>query len=173
MGQTKGRHSYPKEAEAPGRLSRLLQLVAVAAIVTLVSASLAVADEVRNDVVAGGNDTITAGGSTTINYRVKNLNNNAGDTQNNCNPADGSPVTITLSVPANVTASTTQVTLSGCEPQSQPVTFSSSVAGNYAITCPTSPIQGWAPTRTWPISRCTSTPRLRRPTRLLRAFLPM
>ena len=130
----KGRHIYPKEpGQRRGRLTRLGQLIAVGAIVSMLSAGIATADEVRNDVVAGGNDTIAAGGSTTIQYRIKNININGGDTQNSCNPADSTPATITLSVPANVTASTTQFTLAACEPTSQAVTFSSNVPGNYAI----------------------------------------
>jgi hypothetical protein len=130
----KGRHIYPKEPrQRRGRLTRLGQLIAVGAIVSMLSAGIATADEVRNNVVSGGNDTITAGGSTTIQYRIKNINLNGGDTQNNCNPADTTPATITLSVPANVTASTTQFTLAGCEPTFQGVTFSSNLPGNYAI----------------------------------------
>jgi hypothetical protein len=41
-----------------------------------VPAVAALADIVRNDVVASGNGTIAAGGTTTVNYRIEN--NNAG-----------------------------------------------------------------------------------------------
>jgi hypothetical protein len=89
----------------------------------------AFADNVVNDVTVGGNDTFTAPGSTTINYKV---NANGGDGQSGCNASDGSPATVTLSVPANVTASTTSLTFSACN-VFQNVTFSSSTPGTYAI----------------------------------------
>ena len=44
--------------------------------------AVAFADTVEDDVVVGGNDTITAGGSTTINYKILNQNLRAGDTVN-------------------------------------------------------------------------------------------
>ena len=129
MRRTRGRHSHPKESK--GRLARALQLIAVGAIVSLLSAGVASADNVINDVLAGGNDTITAGGSTTINYKVNPAA--AGDPQSGCNASDGTPVTITLSVPAAVSASTTSFQLSDCTPESFPITFSSNTAGNYPI----------------------------------------
>src|SRR5829696_655303 len=93
--------------------------------------AIALADNVVNDVVAGGNDTITVGGSTTITYKIAPAA--AGDPQAGCNASDGSPATVNLSVPAGVTASQTSFTFTDCAPQSQSVTFSSNTAGNYPI----------------------------------------
>jgi hypothetical protein len=91
---------------------------------------VAFADNVVNDVdVAAGEDTITAGGTTTIGYKV---NGTGGDGQVGCNASDGSPATVTLSVPANVTASATTLTFTACNAFQQ-VTFGSSVAGDYNI----------------------------------------
>src|SRR5829696_8682219 len=61
----------------------------------------AFADVVNNDVVVGGNDTITAGGSTTINYKVVGT---GGDGQAGCNPADTTPATVNINKPAAVTS---------------------------------------------------------------------
>jgi hypothetical protein len=91
----------------------------------------AFADNVVNDVVAGGNDTIASGGTTTIAYKINAAM--AGDTQPGCNPADGSSATVTLSVPALVTASQTSLVFSACTPSSISVTFGSSTPGDYAI----------------------------------------
>jgi len=137
MRRTRDRHSLPKQNR--GHLTRTLQVAAIAAIISLLSAGIALADIVQNNVVVGGNDTITAGGSTTVSYSVQNTNsNNSGDPQNSCNPADGSPVMITLSVPDDVTASTESFALNACEPTKQDVLFSSSKAGTYSIEVATS-----------------------------------
>ena len=93
--------------------------------------AIALADNVVNDVVAGGNDTITAGGSTTITYKIAPAA--AGDPQAGCNASDGSPATVNLSVPAGVTASQTSFTFTDCAPQAKSVAFSSNTAGNYPI----------------------------------------
>jgi hypothetical protein len=115
-------------------VGRAFQAIALAVVVVLLGAGMALADIVQNNVVVGGNDTITAGGSTTVQYRIQNTNSNqSSDPQNSCNPADGSPVTITLSVPDDVTASTESFALNGCEPTKQDVLFSSSKAGTYSI----------------------------------------
>jgi len=91
----------------------------------------ALADEVRNDVVVNGNDTITAGGSTTIKYKINP--GSAVDTQAGCNVSDGSPATVHLGVPAKVTASAASLTFNKCN-EEQAVTFSSNVAGSYPIS---------------------------------------
>jgi hypothetical protein len=88
------------------------------------------ADNVVDNVTVGGTDTITAGGSTIVSYKI---NANGGDGQTGCNASDGSPATVTLSIPAGVTASTLSLTFSACN-VFQPVTFSATTAGNYAIT---------------------------------------
>lgn len=90
----------------------------------------AFADNVQNDVVVGGNDTIYSGGSTTINYRITANN---GDGQTGCNAADSTPATLTINSPASVSKSTSSLTFTGCG-TNKPVTLSSSVPGNYVIT---------------------------------------
>jgi hypothetical protein len=92
--------------------------------------AIAFADNVQNDVTAGGNDTITTASSTTINYRITANN---GDGQTGCNAADSSPATVTINKPAAVTASATSLSFSSCG-TNKPVTFSSSTAGDYNIT---------------------------------------
>ena len=111
------------------RLSLLFMMCAM----MLAIPAVAYADYVVDDVVAGGNDTITAGGSTTINYRILNQNTKAGDPQNSCNVSDGTKATVTLNVPADVTASKTSLTFSACDTP-QAVQFSSSKAGDHSIT---------------------------------------
>jgi hypothetical protein len=93
-------------------------------------AAIALADNVQNDVVVGGNDTIVAGGSTTINYRITA---NSGDGQTGCNAADTSPATVTIQAPAGVIATPGSRTFTSCG-STQGVSFSSSTAGNYPIT---------------------------------------
>jgi hypothetical protein len=118
-----------------GRRWRAASAVVGAVALTLATAGIAFADNVVNDVTVGGTDTIAAGGSTTINYKIAPAA--ASDPQSGCNADDGSPVTITLSVPAGVTASATSFTLSGCAPTSKAVTFSSSSTGDHAINVST------------------------------------
>jgi hypothetical protein len=89
----------------------------------------ALADNVVNNVTVGGNDTFTAPGSTIVAYEI---NANSGDGHGGCNASDGSPATVTLSVPAGVTASTTSLSFSTCG-DFQNVTFSSSQSGTYDI----------------------------------------
>jgi hypothetical protein len=98
----------------------------------LLTATVALGDQVRNNVVAGGTDTITVGGSTTIEYRIT-VEGAGIDGQGGCNASDSSPATVTLSVPAEVTASTTTFTFTGCQPAFQSVTFGSSIPGDYPI----------------------------------------
>jgi hypothetical protein len=90
----------------------------------------AFADNVQNDVVAGGNDTITAGGKTTINYQIHSTN---GDDQRGCNAADGTSAKVTINAPSDVSASPSSLTFSACE-TGKPVEFSTSKVGNYEIT---------------------------------------
>jgi hypothetical protein len=112
---------------------RLVVLVAVTALAALSAVAVALADNVQNDVSAVvGNDTITAGGSTTINYRITANN---GDGQTGCNAADGSSAKVTINAPAGVTASPSSLTFTACGiTNSQAVVFSSSTPGDYPIT---------------------------------------
>jgi hypothetical protein len=99
--------------------------------------AVALADNVVNDVVAGGNDTITAGGSTTINYRIVQQPVGA-DGQAGCNAADTSPATVTINAPAAVTATPGSLIFTACQSgstsNSQAVVFSSNTSGDYPIT---------------------------------------
>ena len=104
--------------------------LSLAMIVAMLITSMALADNVQNDVVAGGNDTIIAGSSTVINYRIAANN---GDGQTGCNAADTSAATVTINVPAGVTAAPGLLTFTSCG-STQAVTFSSNTPGNYAIT---------------------------------------
>jgi hypothetical protein len=99
--------------------------------------AVALADNIVNDVVVGGNDTITAGGSTTINYRIVQQPAGA-DGQAGCNAADGSAANVTINTPAGVTATPGSLTFNACQSgpttNSQAVVFSSNTPGDYNIT---------------------------------------
>src|SRR5215207_3006329 len=73
---------------------RCIALLALVGMFSLLLAPLAGAENIVNNISVGGNDTITAGGSTSVNYRVTGPGNNG------CDTADGTKLTITLSVPA-------------------------------------------------------------------------
>ncbi len=120
------------------RLNGKRRIALVGASLTLGALSLtaiALADNFQNDVTAGGNDTISAGGSTTINY---NIAANNGDGQTGCNAADGSAAHVTINAPAGVTATPSSLTFSLCKSgaitNAQGVQFSSNVAGDYPIS---------------------------------------
>jgi hypothetical protein len=95
--------------------------------------AIALADNVKNDVVAGGNDTIVTGGSTTINYEIQQTGSGG---LGGCDATTASPVTVNINAPAGVTASKSSLKFTSCgAPQS--VAFSSNTAGNYPITVST------------------------------------
>jgi hypothetical protein len=110
--------------------SKISLLFMTCALLIAIPAVAALADNVQNDVVAGGNDTITAGGSTTVNYKIAANN---GDGQTGCNAADASPATVTINAPAGVTATPGSLSFTSCGTD-KPVVFSSSTAGDYDIT---------------------------------------
>ena len=95
--------------------------------------AIALADNVKNDVVAGGNDTIVTGGSTTINYEIQQTGSGG---LGGCDATTASPVTVNINAPANVTASPSSLSFSSCGTQKS-VAFSSNTAGNYDITVST------------------------------------
>jgi hypothetical protein len=103
---------------------------ALATAAVMVWATAALADNVQNDVGAGGNGTITAGGSTTINYRITA---NSGDGQAGCNAADSTPATVTINAPSGVTATPGSLTFTSCSTD-QAVVFSSSSVGDHEVT---------------------------------------
>src|SRR5688572_22300158 len=104
--------------------------LSLALIMSMFFTSVGLADNVVNNVTVGGTDTFTAPGSTTVGYRINQAA--AGDPQSGCNVSDGTPATVTLSVPAGVTASATSLIFTACN-ATQNVNFSSSTPGNYAI----------------------------------------
>jgi len=107
-----------------------VKLLVIAFAVVLAIPAIALADNVQNDVTAGGNDTITTATSTTINYRITANN---GDGQTGCNAADTSAATLNINAPSGVTATPTSRTFTSCG-TNQSVQFSSSTAGDYTIT---------------------------------------
>jgi hypothetical protein len=102
----------------------------LAAAVVLGIGGVAHADNLVNDVVIDGNDTITTGGSTTVRYKI---NATGGDGQNGCNASDSTPAFVTLSVPAGVTASRLLLAFNACN-VFQDVIFSSSKVGSHEIS---------------------------------------
>jgi hypothetical protein len=109
---------------------KIANALSLALIVAMLLTSVALADNVQNDVTAGGNDTITTGGSTTINYRITANN---GDGQTGCNAADSSAATVTINAPAEVTAAPGSLSFTACD-VNKPVVFTASTAGDYEIT---------------------------------------
>lgn len=119
----------PTQIKRRGRLGLILGCLFAA--VTLVS--VAYADNIKDDAVASGKDTFTAGGSSPVRFWIQ--------AQQLCDASDGSAATVTINVPAEVTASPSSLTFSQCNTSSegnpnntQSVTFSSSTPGDYGIT---------------------------------------
>lgn len=107
---------------------RRWSFVSTLTVVLLTLATVALADNVKNDVVGGGgqNREVEIDEETTVNYLVQ-------DTGGSCDPADGSPLSLAINAAAAVTKSVASLTFTSCD-VSQPVTFSSSTPGNYAVT---------------------------------------
>src|SRR5215217_7919990 len=116
--------------------------MSLAVVLAMLLTSFALAENVKTDVVASGNGTITAGGSTTINYWIQDTGSDG------CQASDGSPVTLTISAPGSVTVDTDAATLGnqntltfaacntsneGSPNNTKAVVFSSSTAGSYSI----------------------------------------
>ncbi|NPV67598.1 MAG: hypothetical protein HPY64_10675 [Anaerolineae bacterium] len=112
------------------RLNRFWLPLMALAIVAVLTASVVLADNVQNDVVAGGNDTFTLGSSTSVNYKITA---NSGDGQAGCNAADTSPATVTINIPPGVTATPGSLTFTSCG-NWQSVVFTASAVGDYSIT---------------------------------------
>ena len=113
--------------------------LSLALILAMLFTSVGVADNLRDDVVVGGNDTITAGGSTTIKYWIQSTGSGTGP--GGCDAADGSSATVTINAPSGVSATPSSLTFSACNTSNeanpnntQSVVFSSSTAGNYSIS---------------------------------------
>ena len=105
--------------------------LSLALIVAMLFTSVALADNVVNDVTIGGTDTFTLPGSTTIGYKV---NANGGDGQSGCNASDGTPVSVTINTPPGVTATPSALSFNYCGNPFKNVTFTASTSGNYVIT---------------------------------------
>ncbi len=113
------------------RMSRVMPLLVI---FVLLMSSVAVADNVQNDVVVGDTDTITPGGSTTVHYHIS-ATGQGNDGQSGCNAADGSAATVTINAPAGVTATPSSLVFTACGTAAkQSVLFSSSAVGNHLIT---------------------------------------
>jgi hypothetical protein len=112
-------------------------LASSVALLMLVGITSALADNVKNDVATGGgvgqNRTVEVGETTTINYFVQ-------ATGGTCDPADGTPLSLTINAPAVVTKTSSSLTFTSCTASgstttnTQAVTFSSSTPGDYEIT---------------------------------------
>jgi hypothetical protein len=116
------------------------KLAATLAAVPLLLASsigVAFADTVENDIDAVGDSTIAAGQSTDIGYKVM-VEGTGLDGQGGCNASDGTPLTITLSVPTDVTVTGTtllpnnSLRFSSCNAL-QTLSFSATKPGDYPI----------------------------------------
>jgi hypothetical protein len=95
--------------------------------------AIALADNVKNDVVAGGNDTTTVGTPTTVKYEIQQTGSGS---LGGCDATVASPVTVNINAPAGVTASPSSLSFSSCGTQ-KAVAFSSNTAGDYDITVST------------------------------------
>jgi hypothetical protein len=113
-------------------LSRRKLSFSLSLALALVVVGLVYADNVLIEVVSGGNDTLTLGGSTTINYRIQQIPN---DPQGAplCYASDGSSAKVTINTPSGVSASPNPLTFNTCG-INLPTTFTASAAGNYPIT---------------------------------------
>jgi Thrombospondin type 3 repeat/PKD domain len=109
----------------------IVSSIVVLALIT--AGSFALADNLQNDVTAGGNDTITVGGSTTITYRLIGNSAPSGDISG-CNATIADPATVTISAPAAVTKSVSSFQFTACNnPGAQSVTYGSSTPGDYFV----------------------------------------
>ena len=100
------------------------------ALIVAASGGVALADNVVNDVTTGGTDTIAAGDSTTVKYKIVST---GGDGQAGCNASDGTAATATIAYPADVSATPDVLTFTACNAQLS-VAFTSNTPGDYTIT---------------------------------------
>ncbi len=97
----------------------------------LLTAPLAIADQVWNDVTATSPKlTIDAGQSTNLGFYIKGV---ANDGEPGCNAIPSSPANVTFNVPAGVTASPKWLIFTQCH-STKTVSFTSSTPGSYKIT---------------------------------------
>jgi hypothetical protein len=114
--------------------TKLFNALSLAVIMAMLFTSLALADNINNDITVSVTDTIVQNGNTKVGYKVVGT---GGDGQAGCNASDGSSLTLTISFSNKVIASglsaENKLTFSACN-IFQYVTFTSSEAGNYPIT---------------------------------------
>jgi hypothetical protein len=122
------------------RSPRFKSVAGVAAALTLLTATVALADNVQNDVTGPGVVTVDVGEVATVGFRVQASGGDTGDVaSDNCNP-ERSAVTITfVSAPAGViidngeSPSSNTLTFETCGSY-QDLDFSSDTEGTYEIT---------------------------------------
>lgn len=132
------RHVRPTPHRSVAR--RALASIAVLALAGLGLAGPAVADTLTNDVVVGGSDTLTVGGSTQVTYTIQATSD---DGRNNCNVNNGNQGTLVVSAPAAVTWSPASPRFEGCGAAGAvTVTFSSTVVGTYPVTVSMAAVRG-------------------------------
>src|SRR6478735_9475459 len=112
------------------RVRRALTLIVTATLVVLAVPMAAHADSIQNFVGSSGSNTITAGGTTSIGYRIQTTGN---DPQDGCNAEDGTPATLTVNAPAGVTVTPGSRVYTSCKTD-QYFDFSSITPGTYTIT---------------------------------------
>jgi hypothetical protein len=128
------------------RRKKLLGALAGLAIVGLIGGiGPTSADELNVQNAAELTPTFTAGAwSVTADLKLSQKNENA-DGQNQCNAEDGTAATVTVNVPAGVTAVPSTFTIDSCANNVYSVTYSATVAGTYAIPQMTLVDQGSTP----------------------------
>ncbi|WP_445263323.1 thrombospondin type 3 repeat-containing protein [Pseudokineococcus sp. 5B2Z-1] len=119
---------------------RATTLGVMATTLAMLGAGVARADTLKNDVGndVGGSGNVRAvdvGTATTVDYRIQDTMGKG------CDPADGSPATVTLVVPAGVTVTPAKLVFTSCD-TTQPVTFSSTTAGRYSVTSTVQDLRG-------------------------------
>lgn len=136
----------PHALQSP-RGARLRRGIALIALVPTALASfgaqVALADNVTNNVVVGGNDTTTVGSSTKVSYQIlQTKDSGESGTNGQCNVKNSTPATVSIAGTAvgGVTPTITpaSLTFKACDVP-QEVTFSAAKAGNYPITVTISP----------------------------------
>lgn len=118
--------------------SSRLGAISIAVLASLVMIRAVSADFIVNNIditwdPAAESLTIAAGGSTSVGFFIASSNLNPAGDPLGCNVTALAPATVTLAVPAAVSASTTSLTFTGCGPV-QSVVFSSNTPGTHPIT---------------------------------------
>ena len=134
------RHVRPPVRSSWRRCLASIAVVTLAALGLAGPAGPAAADLLLTNVVAGGNDTITVGGYTTVRYTLEQAN---GDGQNKCNVDEKHPGTLVLSAASGVSWTPEMIQIRGCKAaDGVGVTFTSTTPGTYPVTVSIAPVQG-------------------------------